>query len=88
VTGGPVRVGSGLTTLIGLPSLFYPNFSRSKSEHYHRKEQARAHRPGQRTHLHPVARDDAFPGHDRFYSTDPFENRLEFLAVSAPIASP
>jgi catechol 2,3-dioxygenase-like lactoylglutathione lyase family enzyme len=28
---------------------------------------------------HPVAWDDTFPGHDRFYSADPFGNRLEFL---------
>jgi catechol 2,3-dioxygenase-like lactoylglutathione lyase family enzyme len=27
----------------------------------------------------PVAWDDEFPGHDRFYSGDPFGNRLEFL---------
>lgn len=28
---------------------------------------------------HPAAWDPDFPGHDRFYSTDPFGNRLEFL---------
>jgi catechol 2,3-dioxygenase-like lactoylglutathione lyase family enzyme len=28
---------------------------------------------------HPVTWDDDFPGHDRFYATDPFGNRLEFL---------
>ncbi len=28
---------------------------------------------------HPVSWDGEFPGHDRFYSTDPFGNRLEFL---------
>jgi catechol 2,3-dioxygenase-like lactoylglutathione lyase family enzyme len=28
---------------------------------------------------HPVTWDDDFPGHDRFYSADPFGNRLEFL---------
>ncbi len=28
---------------------------------------------------YPVAWDDEFPGHDRFYSVDPFGNRLEFL---------
>jgi catechol 2,3-dioxygenase-like lactoylglutathione lyase family enzyme len=28
---------------------------------------------------HPVTWDDEFPGHDRFYSADPFGNRLEFL---------
>ncbi len=28
---------------------------------------------------HPVTWDGEFPGHDRFYSTDPFGNRLEFL---------
>ncbi len=27
----------------------------------------------------PVDWDDEFPGHDRFYSADPFGNRLEFL---------
>lgn len=27
----------------------------------------------------PVARDPDFPGHRRFYSADPFGNRLEFL---------
>jgi catechol 2,3-dioxygenase-like lactoylglutathione lyase family enzyme len=27
----------------------------------------------------PVTWDDNFPGFDRFYSTDPFGNRLEFL---------
>ena len=26
-----------------------------------------------------VTRDDAFPGHRRFYAADPFGNRLEFL---------
>ena len=33
---------------------------------------------------HPVTWDDGFPGHDRFYSADPFGNRLEFLQPSAP----
>ncbi len=28
---------------------------------------------------HEVTWDDEFPGHDRFYSADPFGNRLEFL---------
>jgi catechol 2,3-dioxygenase-like lactoylglutathione lyase family enzyme len=28
---------------------------------------------------YPVTRDGDFPGHDRFYSADPFGNRLEFL---------
>lgn len=28
---------------------------------------------------HPVRWDAEFPGHDRFYSADPFGNRLEFL---------
>lgn len=28
---------------------------------------------------YPVVWDDDFPGHDRFYSADPFGNRLEFL---------
>ncbi len=28
---------------------------------------------------YPVAWDNEFPGHDRFYSADPFTNRLEFL---------
>lgn len=28
---------------------------------------------------YPVTWDGEFPGHDRFYSTDPFGNRLEFL---------
>jgi len=28
---------------------------------------------------HPVTWDDDFPGHERFYATDPFGNRLEFL---------
>jgi catechol 2,3-dioxygenase-like lactoylglutathione lyase family enzyme len=28
----------------------------------------------------PVIWDDNFPGFDRFYSSDPFGNRLEFLA--------
>ena len=28
---------------------------------------------------HEVRWDDDFPGHDRFYSEDPFGNRLEFL---------
>ncbi len=28
---------------------------------------------------YPVAWDGEFPGHDRFYSADPFGNRLEFL---------
>jgi catechol 2,3-dioxygenase-like lactoylglutathione lyase family enzyme/cold shock CspA family protein len=32
---------------------------------------------------HPVAWDDAFPGHDRFYAADPFGNRLEFLQPEA-----
>lgn len=27
----------------------------------------------------PVSWDDGFPGHRRFYSADPFGNRLEFL---------
>lgn len=30
----------------------------------------------------PVTWDDDFPGFDRFYSTDPFGNRLEFLQPS------
>lgn len=30
---------------------------------------------------HAVAWDDDFPGHDRFYSADPFGNRLEFLEL-------
>jgi catechol 2,3-dioxygenase-like lactoylglutathione lyase family enzyme len=30
-------------------------------------------------HGHPVTWDDDFPGHDRFYASDPFGNRLEFL---------
>ena len=32
---------------------------------------------------HEVTWDDDFPGHDRFYSADPFGNRLEFLEPSA-----
>lgn len=28
---------------------------------------------------YPVAWDAEFPGHDRFYSADPFGNRIEFL---------
>ena len=28
---------------------------------------------------YPVTWDGEFPGHDRFYSADPFDNRLEFL---------
>jgi hypothetical protein len=28
---------------------------------------------------HAVTWDDDFPGHERFYSADPFGNRLEFL---------
>ena len=32
---------------------------------------------------HPVTWDDDFPGHDRFYSADPFDNRLEFLEPTA-----
>jgi catechol 2,3-dioxygenase-like lactoylglutathione lyase family enzyme len=31
----------------------------------------------------PVIWDDDFPGFDRFYSSDPFGNRLEFLQVSS-----
>ncbi|SDY33039.1 hypothetical protein SAMN05661080_03108 [Modestobacter sp. DSM 44400] len=31
----------------------------------------------------PVTWDDEFPGHDRFYSADPFGNRLEFLESRA-----
>lgn len=34
---------------------------------------------------HLVTWDADFPGHDRFYSADPFGNRLEFLE---PISSP
>lgn len=30
----------------------------------------------------PVTWDPEFPGHDRFYSADPFGNRLEFLEPS------
>jgi catechol 2,3-dioxygenase-like lactoylglutathione lyase family enzyme len=37
---------------------------------------------------YPVAWDDAFPGHDRFYSTDPFENRLEFLQPQGLLLEP
>lgn len=33
----------------------------------------------------PVSWEAEFPGHDRFYSEDPFGNRLEFLE---PTASP
>jgi catechol 2,3-dioxygenase-like lactoylglutathione lyase family enzyme len=29
-----------------------------------------------------TSRDDAFPGYDRFYSNDPFGNRIEFLSPS------
>ena len=32
----------------------------------------------------PVTWDGDFPGHDRFYSADPFGNRLEFLSPHAP----
>lgn len=32
---------------------------------------------------HPITWDDDFPGHDRFYATDPFGNRLEFLQPHA-----
>lgn len=32
---------------------------------------------------HPVAWDDDFPGHDRFYAADPFGKRLEFLQPEA-----
>lgn len=32
----------------------------------------------------PVDWDDGFPGHRRFYSADPYGNRLEFLEPSAP----
>jgi catechol 2,3-dioxygenase-like lactoylglutathione lyase family enzyme len=32
---------------------------------------------------HPVIWDADFPGHDRFYSADPFGNRLEFLQPQA-----
>jgi catechol 2,3-dioxygenase-like lactoylglutathione lyase family enzyme len=31
----------------------------------------------------PVTWDPEFPGHDRFYSADPFGNRLEFLEPSS-----
>jgi catechol 2,3-dioxygenase-like lactoylglutathione lyase family enzyme len=31
----------------------------------------------------PVTWDGEFPGHDRFYATDPFGNRLEFLQPRA-----
>lgn len=30
---------------------------------------------------HPVKWDDALPDRSRFYTTDPFENRIEFLAA-------
>jgi hypothetical protein len=30
-----------------------------------------------------VTWDPEFPGHDRFYSADPFGNRLEFLEPSS-----
>lgn len=33
---------------------------------------------------YPVTWDDEFPGHDRFYSADPFGNRLEFLQPRRP----
>jgi catechol 2,3-dioxygenase-like lactoylglutathione lyase family enzyme len=33
---------------------------------------------------HPVNRDGAFPGFRRFYATDPFGNRLEFLEPEQP----
>ena len=36
---------------------------------------------------HPVTWDDGFPGHARFYSADPFGNRLEFLEPTAPVRS-
>jgi catechol 2,3-dioxygenase-like lactoylglutathione lyase family enzyme len=32
---------------------------------------------------HPVTWDGDFPGHERFYSSDPFGNRLEFLEPAA-----
>jgi catechol 2,3-dioxygenase-like lactoylglutathione lyase family enzyme len=32
---------------------------------------------------YPVIDDGEFPGHDRFYSADPFGNRLEFLQPSS-----
>jgi catechol 2,3-dioxygenase-like lactoylglutathione lyase family enzyme len=32
---------------------------------------------------HPVTWDAEFPGHERFYSSDPFGNRLEFLQPRA-----
>ena len=36
---------------------------------------------------HPVTWDDDFPGHERFYSADPFGNRLEFLEPVSPPAA-
>lgn len=33
---------------------------------------------------HDVARDDAFPGFDRLYTTDPFGNRVELLQLVGP----
>ena len=42
---------------------------------------------GLRTRLHsqgfPIIEDEPLPGFDRFYSTDPFGNRLEFLSPKA-----
>ena len=35
----------------------------------------------------PVTWDDDFPGHERFYSADPFGNRLEFLEPVSPPAA-
>lgn len=35
----------------------------------------------------PVIWDDGFPGHRRFYSEDPFGNRLEFLAPVEPAST-
>ena len=36
---------------------------------------------------HPVTWDGDFPGHERFYSADPFGNRLEFLEPVSPPAA-
>jgi hypothetical protein len=33
---------------------------------------------------YPVTWDDGFPQYDRFYSADPFGNRLEFLEPESP----
>jgi catechol 2,3-dioxygenase-like lactoylglutathione lyase family enzyme len=34
----------------------------------------------------PVRWDDGFPGHRRFYSADPYGNRLEFLEPAGPVS--